>query len=211
MLYNMLYNTFPGLHECDMWNSNVYEYKYPGRHPHQPNKKHKHKYQVNDMVLDVVEGKVGLIRELLSWPDYFVGTSSESWVCHESHIEPLSDDIDEVSPTMNNLDDWEEEPEQYNPLSTGITDRITITDTGDITIRKSEDNLVNDGGESTTTSIKRIDNDVEELKCISDINQRNVADIEVKTHDIEQRVYDIEKRQKKISKLSKLSLLSRFL
>lgn len=208
----MMYNPFTGVQGYKIWESNGYDYGYPRQQPYQSNKLSKHKYQVNDMVLDVVEGKVGRIRGLLSWPDYFVGTSSESWISNEAHIEPLTNDevndVNKVTPTMNNLDDWEEEPAQYNPLSTRITD---ITDTGDITISKNGVDLANDGGESTISSIKRIDNDVEDLKSLSDINMQKTADIEVKTHDIEQRVCDIETRQKKISKISKLALLSRFL
>lgn len=210
-----MYNTFSEMPLYKIWESNNhwvlndYDYGYPKRHSQQSNKKPKHKYQVNDMVLDVVEGKVGCIRELLSWPNYLVYASSGSWICNEAHIEPLANDINESESSLSINDYWEEEQEppiKYNPLSTKITD---TTDTGDITISKGD--LANDGGESTMSSIKRIDNDVEDLKSISDINMQKPSDIETKTYDIEQKVEDLEKKQKRISKLSKLALLSRFL
>lgn len=214
-----MYNTFSEMPLYKIWESNNYrglndyDYGYPRRHLQQSNKKPKHKYQVNDTVLDVVEGKVGRIRELLSWPNYLIDASSGPWICNEAHIEPLANDIDESESSLSINDYWEEEQEPapsalYNPLSTKITD---ITDTGDITISKNSVDLANDGGESTTSSIKRIDNDVENLKSISDVNMQKTSDIETKTYDIEQKVEDLEKKQKRISKLSKLALLSRFL
>lgn len=206
-----MYNTFMGVDGYKIWESSCFDYGYTSRHPQQSDKKPKHKYQVNDLVLDVVEGEVGRIRELLSWPDYLVGTSSESWVCQESHIEPLVDD--EVSPTMNHLDYWEEKQEPapsilYNPLSTRITD---ITDTGDIMISKDTVDLVNDGGVCITETVNKHNKDIDELICISDINMQRTSDIECRHRDIEQKVEDLEKKQKRISKLSKLALLSKFL
>lgn len=209
-----MYNTFSGMQDYKIWESNSYDYGYPSRSSRQSNKKPKHKYQVNDKVLDVVEGEVGYIRELLSWPDYLVGTSSESWVCPESHIEPLADDdTNDVSPTMNHSDYWEEEQEPspsilYNPLSTRIVD---ITDTGDITISKNEPGLANDGGICITETVNKHDKDIDELIHISDINMQRATDIECRHKDIEQKVEDLEKKQKRISKLSKLALLSKFL
>lgn len=211
-MYN-IYSEVPGY---KIWESTSrgYDYGYPSRHSHQSNKKPKHKYQVNDKVLDVAEGKVGCVRELLSWPDYLVGTSSESWVCCESNIEPLvDDDINKVSSTMNNLDYWEEEQEPplstlYNPLSTRIAD---ITDTGDIMISKDTVDLANDGGICVTDTVNKHDNDIEDLRHISDINMQRVTNIECRHNDIEQKVEDLEKKQKRISKLSKLALLSKFL
>ena len=213
-----MYNTFMEVNGYKMWESNSYDYGYdygyPGCRPQQSNKKPKHKYRVNDKVLDVVEGEVGYIRELLSWPDYLIGTSSESWVCQESHIEPLSDDdTNEVSPTMNHLDYWGEEQKLapfalYTPLSTRITD---ITDTGDIMISKNEPDLANDGGICITETVNKHDKDIDELIHISDINMQRATDIECRHKDIEQKVEDLEKKQKRISKLSKLALLSKFL
>lgn len=213
-----MYNTFMEVNGYKMWESNSYDYGYdygyPSRSSQQSNKKPKHKYQVNDKVLDVVEGEVGYIRELLSWPDYLVGTSSESWVCSESHIEPLADDdTNEVSPTMNHLGYWEEEQKPtpfalYNPLSTKIVD---ITDTGDIMISKNEPGLANDGGICITETVNKHDKDIDELIHISDINMQRATDIERRHKDIEQKVEDLEKKQKRISKLSKLTLLSKFL
>ena len=209
-----MYNTFSGVGGYKIWESNSYDYGYPSHRPRQSNKKPKHKYQVNDKVLDVVEGEVGYIRELLSWPDYLVGTSSESWVCSESHIEPLADDdTNEVSPTMNHLDYWEEEQEpslsiKYKTLSTGIVD---ITDTGDIMISKNEPCLANDSGICITETVNKHDKDIDELIHISDINMQRATDIECHHKDIERKVEDLEKKQKRISKLSKLALLSKFL
>jgi hypothetical protein len=211
-----MYNTFTGVDGYKIWESNSYDYGYPSRRPRQSNKKPKHKYQVNDKVLDVVEGEVGYIRELLSWPDYLVGTSSESWVCSESHIEPLvNDNADEVSPTMNHSDYWEEEQEpslsiKYNPLSTGISD-VTVTDTGDIMISRNKPDLANDGGICVTDTVNKHDNDIEDLRHVSDINMQRVTNIECRHNDIEQKVEDLEKKQRRISKLSKLALLSKFL
>lgn len=207
-----MYNTFLGVNGYKIWESSGFDYGYTSRHPQQSDKKPKHKYQVNDVVLDVVNGEVGRIRELLSWPDYLVGTSSESWVCQESHIEPLVDD-DEVSQTMNHLDYWEEEQEPalstlYNPLSTKISD---ITDTGDITISKNNPDLASDGGICITDTVNKHGNDIEELRHISDINMQRVTNIEYHHNDIEQKVEDLERKQKRISKLSKLALLSKFL
>lgn len=207
-----MYNKFSGVDGYKIWESSDFDYRYTSRHPQQSDKKPKHKYQVNDLILDVVEGEVGRIRELLSWPDYLVGTSSESWVCQESHIEPLVDD-DEVSPTTNHLDYWEEEQEPalsalYNPLSTGISD---ITDTGDIAISKNKPDLVSDGGICITDTVNKHGNDIEELRHISDINMQRVTNIEYHHNDIEQKVEDLERKQKRISKLSKLALLSKFL
>ena len=210
----MMYNTFSELPGYKIWESKSrdYGYGYPRRHPQQSNKKPKHKYQVNDMVLDVVEGKVGRIRELLSWPNYLVDASSGSWICPESYIEPLADD-DMVSPTMNHLDYWEEEQEFepsaiYNPLSTRIDN---ITDTGDITISKSKPDLANNCGEHVTETVNKHDKDIDELMHISDINMQKTSDIECRHNDIEWKVEDLEKKQKRISKLSKLALLSSFL
>ena len=213
-----MYNTFSGVQDYKIWGSNdynyVYDYGYPSRSSQQSNKKPKHKYQVNDKVLDIVEGEVGYIRELLSWPDYLVGTSSESWVCSESHIEPLANDnTDEVSPTMNHPSYWEEKQEPtpfalYNPLSTRIVD---ITDTGDIMISKNEPCLANDGGICITETVNKHDKDIDELIHISDINMQRTTDIECHHKDIERKVEDLEKKQKRISKLSKLALLSKFL
>lgn len=194
-----MYNTFPGVHgykiweSNDFWESNNFDYSRHLKHSQsfdEKPEKPKHKYQVNDSILDINSGRVGRIRELLTWPNYLVDSSMGSWVCSEAHIEPLQ----------------EEEPARYNPLSTKITD---ITTTGDITISKGD--LANDGGESTISSIKRVDDDINDLRCLSDINMQKTTNIEEKTHDIEQQVHDIEKQQKKISKLSKLALLSRFL
>ena len=172
------------------------------------------------MVLDVVEGKVGCIRELLSWPDYLVDsvdTSIGSWICNETHIEPLTKDSvkDIVKESSSSIDDyWEEEPEPpiqynpYNPLSTKITD---ITDTGDITISKDKVDFTNNGGICVIDTVSKHGNDIEELTHISDINMQKTSDIETKTYDIEMKMKDIEKKQKRISKLSKLAFLSRFL
>lgn len=212
----MMYNTFSEVQGYKIWESNGYDYGHPGRSSQQSNKKPKHKYRVNDMVLDVIEGKVGRIRELLSWPDYLVDAPSGSWTCPESYIEPLADvDTNEVSPTMNHLDYyyWEEEQEPtlsalYNPLSTRITD---ITDTGDITISKNEPDLANDGGICVTEMVNKHNKDIDELIHISDINMQRSTDIECRHKDIEQKVEDLEKKQKRISKLSKLALLSKFL
>lgn len=212
-----MYNTFMEVNDVyKMWESNGYDYGYPRRRSQQSNKKPKHKYRVNDMVLDVVEGKVGRIRELLSWPDYLVDTSSGSWICPESYIEPLTDDdINKVSPTMNHSDYWEEEQEPapsalYNPLSTGISD-VTVTDTGDIMISRNKPDLANDGGICVTDTVNKHDNDIEDLRHVSDINMQRVTNIECRHNDIEQKVEDLEKKQKRISKLSKLALLSKFL
>ena len=221
-----MYSTFPEMPLYKIWESsnyqklNDYDYGYPKRHTQQPqrsNEKPKHKYRVNDMVLDVVEGKVGRIRELLSWPDYLVDSidsSTGSWICNETHIEPLTEDIDK-SESSSSIDDyWEEEPEPpiqynpYNPLSTKITD---ITDTGDITISKDKVDFINNGGICVTDTINKHDKDIEELTHISNVNMENITDIETKTYDIEHKVIDLEKKQKRISKLSKLALLSRFL
>lgn len=213
-----MYNTFMGVDGYKIWETNSYDYGHPRRRPQQSNKKPKHKYRVNDMVFDVVECKVGRIRELLSWPDYLVDASSGSWICPESYIEPLTDDdINKVSPTMNHLDYWEEEQEPvpsalYNPLSTGITD---ITDTGDIMISKNEPDLANDGGIRggirVVETVDKHDYDIDDLRHVSDINMQKTSDIECRQKDIEQKVEDLEKKQKRISKLSKLALLSRFL
>lgn len=211
-----MYNTFSGVQGYKIWESKSrdYGYGYPSRRPQQSNKKPKHKYQVNDTVLDVVEGKVGRIRELLSWPDYLIDASSGSWICPESYIEPLADDdINKVSPTMNHSDYWEEEQEPtpsalYNPLSTGIVD---ITDTGDITISRNKPDLANNCGEHVTETVSKHDNDIEDLRNISDINMQRVTNMECRHSDIEQKVEDLEKKQKRISKLSKLALLSKFL
>ena len=217
-----MYNTFSGVSGYKIWELNDYDYGYPKRHlqqPQQSNKKPKHKYQVNDMVLDVVEGKVGCIRELLSWPDYLVDSvdsSIGSWICNETHIEPLTKDSvkDIVKESSSSIDDyWKEEQEPalcplYNPLYTKIID---ITDTGDITISKDKVDLANDGGICVTDTINKHDKDIEELTHISDINMQKTTNIEVKTCDIERKMKDIEKKQKRISKLSKLALLSRFL
>ena len=212
-----MYNTFSEMPLYKIWESNNhwelndYDYGYPKRHSQQSNKKPKHKYQVNDMVLDVVEGKVGCIRELLSWPNYLVYASSGSWICNEAHIEPLANDINESESSLSINDYWEEEQEppiKYNPLSTKITDTI---DTGDITILKDKVDFANDGGIQVTDTVNKHDRDIDELMHISDINMQKTSDIEVKTCDIEQKVEDLEKKQKRISKLSKLALLSRFL
>lgn len=218
-----MYTTFPEIPLYKIWESsnyqklNDYDYGYPKRHSQQSNKKPKHKYQVNDLILDVNNDRVGIIRKLLSWPNYLIVNSStptKSWICNEAHIEPLADDFNDIDKSSPSIDDyWEEEQEPtlcplYNPLSTKITD---ITDTEDITISKKGVDLTNDGGESTISSIKRVDDDINDLRCLSDINMQKTINIEVKTHDIEQRMCDIEKRQKKISKLSKLALLSRLL
>lgn len=209
-----MYNTFMGVDGYKIWESNGYDYGHPRRRSQQSNKKPKHKYRVNDMVLDVVEGKVGRIRELLSWPDYLVDASSGSWICPESYIEPLTDDdINKVSPTMNHSDYWEEEQEPapsalYNPLSTRIMD---ITDTGDIMISKDTVDLANDAGICVTDIVNKHDRDIDELMHISDINMQKTSDIECRHRDIEQKMEDLEKKQKRISKLSKLALLSKFL
>lgn len=209
-----MYKTFSGMQDYKIWRPNGYDYGYPSRSSQQSNKKPKHKYRVNDMVLDVVEGKVGRIRELLPWPDYLVDASSGSWTCPESYIEPLADvDTNEVSSTMNHSDYWEEEQEPplsilYNPLSTRITD---ITDTGDIMISKDTVDLANDGGICITETVNKHDKDIDELIHISDINMQRATDIECRHKDIEQKAEDLEKKQKRISKLSKLALLSKFL
>ena len=221
-----MYTTFPEMPLYKIWESsnyqklNDYDYGYPKRHTQQPkqsNEKSKHKYQVNDMVLDVIEGKVGRIRELLSWPDYLVDSidsSTGSWICNETHIEPLTEDIDK-SESSSSIDDyWEEEPEPpiqynpYNPLSTKITD---ITDTGDITISKNTPDLASDGGICITETVNKHDKDIDELIHISAINMQRATDIECRHKDIEQKVEDLEKKQKRISKLSNLALLSKFL
>lgn len=213
-----MYSTFSEMPLYKIWESNNYrklndyDYGYPKRHTQQPkqsNEKSKHKYRVNDMVLDVVEGNVGCIRELLSWPNYLVYASSGSWICNEAHIEPLANDINESESSLSINDYWEEEQEppiKYNPLSTKITD---TTDTGDITISKGD--LANDGGIQVTDTVNKHDRDIDELMHISDINMQKTTNIEGKTRDIEQKVEDLEKKQKRISKLSKLALLSRFL
>lgn len=222
-----MYTTFPGIQGYKIWGSNEFDYGYPKRHPRRSNeepKKPKHKYRVNDLILDVIEGKVGRIRELLSWPDYLVvdsSTPTKSWVCRESHIEPLVEDIDESLPEslpfINDLDvsntretniEYPEDYNPYNPLSTRITD---ITDTGDIIISKNEVDLANDAGICVTDTVNRHNKDIDELMHISDVNMQKTSDIETKTYDIEQKVEDLEKKQKRISKLSKLALLSRFL
>ena len=217
-----MYSTFPGVQgykiwkSNDFWESNNFDYRHPNHSQSFDEKleKPKHKYQVNDSILDVNSGRVGRIRELLTWPNYLVLSSMGSWICNESHIEPLADDIDESSLSINDINDyWEEEQEPslstlYNPLSTGITD---ITDTGDITISKNKVDLAKDGGICVIGTVSKHGNDIEELTHISDINMQKISDIEVKTYDIEHKVIDLEKKQKKISKLSKLALLSRFL
>lgn len=215
-----MYTTFPGVEGYKIWESSNFDYGYPSRQPRQSNekpKKPKHKYRVNDLILDVNNDRIGIIRELLIWPNYLIvdsSTPTKSWICNEAHIEPLADDFNDIDKSSPSIDDyWEEEQEPalcplYNPLSTKITD---ITDTGDITISKKGDDLANDGGICVTDTINKHDKDIEELTYISDINMQKTTNIEVKTHDIEQRMCDIEKRQKKISKLSKLALLSRLL
>ena len=209
-----MYNTFSGVQGYKIWESNGYDYGHPRRRSQQSNKKPKHKYRVNDIVLDVVEGKVGRIRELLSWPDYLVDASSGSWICPESYIKPLTDDdINKVSPTMNHSDYWEEEQEPapsalYNPLSTRIID---ITDTGDIMISKDTVDLANDAGICVADTVNKHDKDIDDLRHITDINMQKATDIECRHKDIEQKVDDLEKKQKRISKLSKLALLSKFL
>lgn len=213
-----MYSTFPGVQgykiweSNDFWESNNFDYSRHPKHYQSFDEKPKHKYQVNDSILDVNSGRVGRIRELLTWPNYLVLSSMGSWICNESHIEPLTEDIDK-SESSSSIDDyWEEEPEppiQYNPynsLSTKITD---ITTTGDITISKVD--FADDGAICVTDAVNKHDKDIDELMHISDINMQKTTNIEGKTRDIEQRVWDIEKRQKKISKLSKLALLSRFL
>lgn len=214
-----MYSTFPGVQgykiwkSDDLWESNNFDYRHPNHSQSFDEKpeKPKHKYQVNDSILDVNSGRVGRIRELLTWPNYLVLSSMGSWICNESHIEPLADDIDESESSLSINDYWAEEQEppiKYNPLSTGITD---ITDTGDITISKNKVDLTNDGGICVIDAVNKHGNDIEELMYITDVNMQKTTNIEGKTYDIERQVHDIEKQQKKISKLSKLALLSRFL
>ena len=228
-----MYSSFPEMQIYKMWELNNYwglndyDYGYPRQHPQQPqqsNKKPKHKYCVNDLILDVDNDRIGLIRELLTWPNYLVvdsSTPTKSWICNEAHIEPLAKDIDEsdsLSINESSINDyWEEEQEStlsptlstlYTPLSTKITD---ITDTEDIIISKDGVDLVNDGGICVTDTVNKHDKDIDELRYISDNNMQKTSDIEVKIYDIEQNVTDLEKKQKRISKLSKLALLSRFL
>lgn len=217
----MMYTTFPGIQRYKIWESNEYDYGYPKRHPRRSNeepKKPKHKYRVNDLILDVDNDRIGLIRELLTWPNYLVvdsSTPTKSWICNEVHIEPLANEFNDIDESLPSIDDyWEEEQEPpikynpYNPLSTKIID---ITDTGDITISKDKIDLVNDSGICVTDTVNRHNKDIDELMHISDVNMQKTSDIETKTYDIEHKVIDLEKKQKRISKLSKLSLLSRFL
>lgn len=219
-----MYNTFSGIQGYKMWESfdcdYGYNYKYPSlrsRRSNEEPKKPKHKYRVNDLILDVDNDRIGLIRELLTWPNYLVVNSStptKSWICNEAHIEPLANDFNDIDESTPSIDDyWEEKQEPapsvlYNPLSTKITD---ITDTGDITISKDKIDFVDDGGICVTDTVNRHNKDIDELMHISDINMQKTSDIETKTYDIEQKVKDLEKKQKRISKLSKLALLSRFL
>lgn len=210
-----MYSTFPGVEGYKIWELNNFDYRHPNHSQSFDEKpeKPKHKYQVNDSILDVNSGRVGRIRELLTWPNYLVlsSTPTGSWICNESHIEPLADDIDESESSLSINDYWQEEQEppiKYNPLSTKITD---ITDTGDITISKNKVDLTNDGGICVIDAVNKHDKDIKELTCISSVNMENIADIETKTYDIERKVEDLEKKQKRISKLSKLALLSRLL
>jgi len=216
-----MYTTFPGIQGYKIWGSNEFDYGYPKRHPRRSNeepKKPKHKYRVNDLILDVDNDRIGLIRELLTWPNYLIvdsSTPTKSWICNEAHIEPLANDFNDIDESSPSIDDyWEEEQEppiQYNPynsLSTKITD---ITDTGDITISKDKIDLANDSGICVTDTVNKHDKVIDNLMQISDINMQKTSDIETKTHDIEQKVEDLEKKQKRISKLSKLALLGRFL
>lgn len=218
-----MYTTFPGIHGYKIWESDKYDYGYPSlrslrsRRPNEEPKKPKHKYRVNDLILDVDNDRIGLIRELLTWPNYLVvdsSTPTKSWICNEAHIEPLANEFNDIVKSSLSIDDyWEEEQEPapstlYNPLSTKITD---ITDTGDITISKDKVDLTNDSGVCVTDTVNRHNKDIDELMHISDINMQKTSDIETKTYDIEHKVIDLEKKQKRISKLSKLALLSRFL
>jgi len=208
-----MYTTFPGIQGYKI-------YGYPNRRPRRSNeepKKPKHKYRVNDLILDVDNDRIGLIRGLLTWPNYLIvdsSTPTKSWICNEAHIEPLANDFNDIDESSPSIDDyWEEEQEPtpfalYSPLSTKITD---ITDTGDITISKDKIDLANDSGICVTDTVNRHDKNIDELMHISDINMQKTSDIETKTHDIEQKVEDLEKKQKRISKLSKLALLGRFL
>jgi uncharacterized membrane protein YjjP (DUF1212 family) len=88
---------------------------------------------------------------------------------------------------------------------------VDITDTGDIMISKNEPDLASDGGICVTDTVNKHDNDIEDLRHISDINMQRVTNIECLHKDIEQKVEDLEKKQRRISKLSKLALLSKFL
>lgn len=215
-----MYTTFPGIHGYKIWESDKYDYGYPSlrsRRSNEEPKKPKHKYRVNDLILDVDNDRIGLIRELLTWPNYLVvdsSTPTKSWICNEAHIEPLANEFNDIVKSSLSIDDyWEEEQEPspstlYNPLSTKITD---ITDTGDITISKDKVDLANDSGVCVTDTVNRHNKDIDELMHISDINMQKTSDIETKTYDIEHKVIDLEKKQKRISKLSKLALLSRFL
>lgn len=215
-----MYTTFPGIRGYKIWESDKYDYGYPSlrsRRPNEEPKKPKHKYRVNDLILDVDNDRIGLIRELLTWPNYLVvdsSTPTKSWICNEAHIEPLANDFNDIDESSPSIDDyWEEEQEPspstlYNPLSTKITD---ITDTGDITISKDKIDFVNDSGVCVTDTVNRHNKDIDELMHISDINMQKTSDIETKTYDIDHKVIDLEKKQKRISKLSKLALLSRFL
>ena len=216
----MIYNAFSGIQNYKIWESNNYDYGHPRRHAQQSNKKPKHKYQVNDKVLDVIEGKVGRIRELLTWPNYLVVDSSTPtglWICNEVHIEPLAEDIDKSESTLSINDYWEEEQEPtlstlHKPLSTKIIDITDTGDiTGDITISKGRVDLANDSGIYVTDTVNKHDRDIDDLRHISDINMQRTTNIECRHNDIEQKVEDLETKQKRISKLSKLALLSRFL
>lgn len=66
-------------------------------------------------------------------------------------------------------------------------------------------------GLSDNTSISKVDLEIEELKTVTEVHDGRIESIDGRTHIVEFKLDNIEKQQKKISKLSKLALLSRLI
>ena len=143
--------------------------------------KPQHKYEVGDLLLDTNSGLIGVVLEKLSWPDYLIRTETESWVCDEHYVEPL---IQDQSIEIKSHEVGKQ-PE-CEKIDRGPDIRLvdTVLDTGN--------------------QVKEISNQI--ISLHGDVDRHNCT-----LDDLDKRMVDIEKRQRRVSRLSKLALLGRLL
>ena len=143
--------------------------------------KPQHKYEVDDLLLDTNSGLVGVVKEKLSWPDYLIGNEVESWVCDEHYVEPLCQDQNVKIKSHT----ASKQPE-CEKIDTGPDIRLvdTILDAG--------------------SQVKEISNQIITLN--GDVNRHNCT-----LDELDKKVVDIEKRQRRVSRLSKLAFLGRLI
>ena len=140
-----------------------------------------HKYECGDLLLDTNSGLVGVVIEKLTWPDYLIRTENESWVCDEHYVEPLTQDQDVEIKSHEKVSPCECEKIDEGPA-------IRLVDT----VLNAEN------------QVKEISNQIASLNV--DVGRHDCT-----LDDLDKRMGDIEKRQRRVSRLSKLVLLGRLL